>query len=290
MMSFRWKKQVMLFAPSALVVILLILSFLVWSEILKAEQPRNLRIAFLDVGQGDAIFIESPTGTQILVDGGPDSSLLRELTNVMNPFDRTLDAIIVTNPDQDHFAGFIELLERYKVGKEFESGTKKTTLTYKAFESALVENGVQRLLAKRGMVFDLGGGAYLSVLYPDRDVSDLSPNDGSIVMKLIYGKTSVLLMGDSTALVESRILSLGGSKKADILKLGHHGSKTSSSENWVASVSPSQAIVSASCDNSYGHPSKVVVDRLLAHAVSYLWTCKEGTISFSSDGEVWQRY
>lgn len=277
------------FGLGFLLTALIFLCGYVWSEILKAEQPRNLRIAFLDVGQGDAIFIESPTGTQILVDGGPDSSLLRELPSVMNPFDRYLDAIIVTNPDQDHFAGFIELLERYKVEKEFESGTKKTTLTYKAFESALVESGVQRLLAKRGMVFNLGGGAYLSVLYPDRDVSESNPNDGSIVMKLIYGKTSVLLMGDSTALVESRILSLGGNKRADILKLGHHGSKTSSSENWIASVSPSQAIVSASCDNSYGHPSKVVVDRLLAHAVSYLWTCNEGTISFSSNGKEWRR-
>lgn len=277
------------FGTGIVVIALLLLCGYVWIEVSKAEQPQNLRIAFLDVGQGDAIFIESPTGTQILVDGGPDSSLLRELTGVMNPFDRHIDAIIVTNPDQDHFAGFIELLERYKVEKEFEPGTKKTTLTYKAFESALAKNNVQRFLAKRGMVFDLGSGAYLSVLYPDRDVSGMNPNDGSIVMKLIYRKTSVLLMGDSTALVESRILSLGGNKQADILKLGHHGSKTSTSENWISAVSPSQAIVSASCDNSYGHPSKVVTDRLLAHAVSYLWTCKEGTISFSSDGVVWQR-
>lgn len=268
---------------------LFVLCGYVWWGVLKTEEPRDLRVAFLDVGQGDAIFIESPTGTQIVVDGGPDSSLLRELTSVMNPFDRHLDAIVVTNPDQDHFAGFIELLERYSVEKEFEPGTKKTTLTYKAFESALTKNNVPRFFAKRGMVFDLGGGAYLSVLYPDRDVSGSNPNDGSVVMKLIYGKTSVLLMGDSTSLVESRILSYGGNFKADILKLGHHGSKTSSSENWIASASPSQAIVSASCDNSYGHPSKVVTDRLLAHAVSYLWTCTEGTISFSSNGVVWER-
>lgn len=277
------------FGVGVSVTILFLLCTYVWSEVIKTEQPQNLRVAFLDVGQGDAIFIESPTGTQILVDGGPDSSLLRELTGVMNPFDRSLDAIIVTNPDQDHFAGFIELLERYGVEKEFEPGTKKATLTYKAFESALVKNNVERFLAKRGMVFDLGGGAYLTVLYPDRDVSGSNPNDGSVVMKLVYGKTSVLLMGDSTSLVESRVLSLDGNFNADILKLGHHGSKTSSSEKWIEATSPSQAIVSASCDNSYGHPSKVVIDRLLAHAVSYLWTCKEGTISFSSDGKVWQR-
>jgi competence protein ComEC len=208
---------------------------------------------------------------------------------VMDPFDRTIDAIIVTNPDQDHFAGFIPLLERYQVGIEFEPGTKKTTVTYRALESALEETHVPRTLAKRGMVLDLGGGAFLTVLYPDKDVSNLSPNDGSIVMQLSYASTTVMLMGDATAKVESHVLSLGGSESSDILKLGHHGSKTSTSEAWITAVAPKMAIVSAGCDNKYGHPSKETVERLAAHSVPYLWTCKEGTIEFVSNGQTWSR-
>ena len=262
----------------------------IWYEALKGQEVRGLRIAFLNIGQGDSIFIESPTGTQVIVDGGPDSSLLRELTSVMNPFDRTIDAIIVTNPDQDHFAGFLNLLGRYDVGEEFEPGTKKTTVTYKALEKLLADKSVPRLLAKRGMYLDLGGGAVLQILYPDRDVYSLKPNDGSVVMKLIYGKTSVMLMGDATAFVESHISSLKASGlESNILKLGHHGSKTSSSQRWIEAVKPQEAIVSAGCNNKYGHPSREVTDRLAADKVPYLWTCKEGTIEFESDGLAWVR-
>ena len=284
------RERLHLFGLPLIVAVLCAVGGGLWYESNKAESPRSLHVAFLNIGQGDSIYIESPTGTQVLVDGGPDSSLLRELTSVMDPFDRTLDAIIVTNPDQDHFAGFIPLLGRYSVGEELEPGTVKTTLTYKALVSALTENKVPRILAKRGMILDLGGGAVLQVLYPDRDVSHLAPNDGSVVMKLIYGKTSVMLMGDATAKVEEHLISLGTTTlPADILKLGHHGSKTSSSESWLEVVHPSEAIVSAGCKNKYGHPSKEVTDRLASDLIPYLWTCKEGTIAFTSDGVVWTR-
>lgn len=278
------------YAPALLVILLGCVCVYVWTQALAKDSPRYLRVAFLNIGQGDAIFVESPTGTQVLIDGGPDASLLRELPSVMDPFDRTLDAIVVTNPDQDHFAGFIPLLERYSIGREFEPGTKKTTVTYRALESKLSETHVPRLLMRRGMVLDLGEGAQLYVLYPDRDVSTLKPNDGSVVMKLVYGKTSVMLMGDATAFVESHLLSLGTTTlPADILKLGHHGSKTSSSLSWLKGVSPKQAIVSAGCHNSYGHPNKEVTERLATLNIPYFWTCKEGTIEFYSDGVGWTR-
>ena len=284
------RERLYLFGLPLMVSILCVAAGVLWYNLKEAQRPRSLHIAFLNIGQGDSIYIESPTGTQVIVDGGPDSSLLRELTSVMNPFDRTLDAIIVTNPDQDHFAGFIPLLGRYSVGEELEPGTVKTTLTYKALVSALTENKVPRVLAKRGMILDLGGGAALQVLYPDRDVSHLAPNDGSVVMKLIYGKTSVMLMGDATAKVEAHLISLGTTTlSSDILKLGHHGSKTSSSENWLQAVRPSEAIVSAGCKNKYGHPNKEVTDRLASDSIPYLWTCKEGTIAFTSDGARWAR-
>lgn len=262
----------------------------VWREVLARDRGGLLTVAFLDVGQGDAIYIESPSGTQVVVDGGPDASVVSQLSSVMDPLDRTLDAIIVTNPDQDHFAGFIPLTLRYEVAYEFEPGTKKNTVTYRALESALADSEVKRLLAKRGMVLDLGGGAALSILYPDRDVSNTKPNDGSIVMRLTYASTSVMLMGDATALVEERVMSLGTTTlRSDILKLGHHGSKTSSSAAWLLAVAPKEAVVSAGCNNSYGHPSKEIVDRLASRAIPLLSTCKEGNIEFVSDGVGWVR-
>ncbi len=278
-----------------LVLLLAAVSVALWYESFQVHSPgiRPLRIAFLAIGQGDAIYIESPTGTQVVVDGGPDSSLLRELAGVMGPFDRTIDAIVVTNPDKDHFGGFIDAASRYTIGKEFESGTYKDTVTYHSLERALEDHKVQRLLARRGMILDLGGGAQLNVLYPDRDVTNLKSNDGSVVMELAYGSTTVMLMGDATAFVEYHLLTqqkvATSTLHADILKLGHHGSKTSSTANWLKAVAPKEAIVSAGCHNSYGHPSPETLARLASAAIPYLWTCKEGTIEFDSDGVAWTR-
>ncbi len=251
------------------------------------ESAHLLTVAFLDVGQGDAIYIESPTGTQIVVDGGPNSALLRELGRVMPLYDRSLDAIVVTNPDADHFSGFIDLLSRYKVGIELEPGTEKHTVTYQTLENTLREKGVKQIIARRGMVFNLGGGAHLDVLYPDKDVSTYTPNDGSIVMRLVYGSTNILLMGDATAKVESRLLAIASSTsyKTDILKLGHHGSKTSSSQAWLAAASPAYAIISAGLKNRYGLPSPVVTERLASDSIPTLETFRDGTLIFESDGK-----
>lgn len=254
------------------------------------QQSGALRAAFLDVGQGDAIFIESPTGVQVVIDGGPDASVVEELSGVMPWWDRTIDALIVTNPDQDHFAGFLDVLERYAVARVFESGTAKDSATYRALERKIGEEGAQRIIPMRGDVIDLGAGAQLRILFPDRDVSGLDSNPGSLIMQLTYGSTTALLTGDTIESVEDFVVALDGSAlESQILKLGHHGSRTSSGERLLDAVSPKVAVVSAGCDNSYGHPHKEVVDRLAARQVPYLWTCKEGTIKFTSDGKSWAR-
>lgn len=254
------------------------------------QRTGGLRVAFLDVGQGDAIFIESPTGVQVVVDGGPDASIVRELHTVMPLWDRTLDAIFITNPDQDHFAGFLDVLERYEVARVFESGTEKDSVTYKALQRKIAEEKAIRVLPKRGEAIDLGGGATLHILFPDRDVSGLDSNPGSLVMQLSYGSTSAMLMGDTVEAVEDFIVALDGAGlTSQVLKLGHHGSRTSSGGKLLDAVSPQVAIVSAGCDNSYGHPHTEVLERLAARSIPYVWTCREGMIGFVSDGSVWQR-
>jgi competence protein ComEC len=254
---------------------------------IQRETPTpTLTVAFLNIGQGDAIYIESPTGNQIIVDGGPSSAILGELRKVMPFYDRTIDAIVVTNPDKDHYAGFIDVLDRFQVATVIEPGTKSTTDTYKTFSKDVDEEHARELLARRGMKIELGGGAVLEILYPDKDVSDAKTNDGSVIAKLMYGSTSVMLTGDAPSESEEYLLTLAGtSVDSDILKVGHHGSKTSTSEAFVKNVSPQYAVISAGCKNRYGHPTREVLDILAQANVQTFTTCEKGTIIFESDGK-----
>lgn len=246
---------------------------------------RGFTFSMLDVGQGDALFIESPTGTQILVDGGPHKKILSQLSRVMSPFDRSIDAIIITNPDQDHIAAFLDVLKVYKVGKVFESGTMKDSKIYQNLKDEINKNKVPIFLAKKGMVLDIGGGAKIDVLFPDRDVSLFSTNDGSIVAKLTYGEISVMLTGDSTSKTEGIILR--GNRKevlqSDILKVGHHGSRTSTSRDFVEAVSPAYALISNGRDNNYGHPHMDVLETLSSFGAKILRTDTLGTVIMKCD-------
>lgn len=256
-----------------------------------AKTPRQsggLSVSFLNVGQGDAIFIESPTGVQVLIDAGGGREVLRALSRVQSWFDRSVDVIIATHPDQDHIGGFPDLLARYSVSQIFYSSVDDDGSDARAFARAVsgeVQSGAVEKTAKRGDMIDIGGGAKLEVLFPDRDVSGIETNTGSIVARLTYGDTTFLFTGDSPSSIEKYLVRLDGAKlHAAVLKVGHHGSRTSSSEEFIDAVSPSFAVISRGCDNSYGHPHKEVVERLAAHAIQILDTCTEGTITFVSDG------
>ncbi len=255
-----------------------------------------LTVAFLDIGQGDSIYIESPAGNQVVVDGGPDSATVRALGAVMPFYDHSLDMIAVTNPDKDHFAGFLEVLDRYSVGAELEPGTVSKTPIYRLLEKKMADQRIPRVIARRGQSYDLGGGAMLYVLFPDRDVSDWSSNEGSLVMKLEYGKTSVYLAGDSIQNIERYLVTIDGAALGEaarggetILKAGHHGSRTSTSPELVAALRPKYAAISAGLDNKFGHPHKETLDALADYGVQPLVTFKEGTIIFESDGEHFTR-
>lgn len=261
-------------------------ALLIWYAVAAEDRGAKLTVAFLDVGQGDAIFIESPTGTQILIDGGPDRSVLRELGKVMPFYDRTIDMLVVTNPDKDHFAGFLDVLRSYKVAAVMEPGTVGASAEYKVFEELIEEEPAPRLLARRGQNIDLGGGAVLEILFPDRDIEGVDTNDGSIVAKLIYGNTSFLLTGDTTSAVEEYLARLDGKRlDVDVLKAGHHGSRTSTSDALVGLASPAYAVISAGKENRYGHPHAEVLERLKQFEVETLGTYERGTIIMESNGE-----
>ncbi len=246
----------------------------------------GLTFAMLDIGQGDALFIESPTGTQILVDAGPPRKILGQLSRVMPPLDRRIDAIIITNPDQDHVGGFLDVLKIYKVGQVFESGTFNDSKIYENLKNEIKNKNIPETLARAGMRLNIGGGAVIDILFPDRDVSAWTTNDGSVVAKLTYGETSVMLTGDSTTETE-KVLLAGNSKvqlQSDILKVGHHGSHTSTSPVFAEAVSPTYALISNGRDNKYGHPRQETLDTLSSFGAKIFRTDILGTIIMKSDG------
>ena len=259
-----------------------------------AQTPRGaLVFATLNIGQGDALYIESPTGVSVLLDGGPDASVLSELSKVMLPFDRTIDAVIESHPDADHIAGLVDVLARYHVGAFIEPGIPDSTATSKALEQEVADEKIPHYIARRGMLLDLGGGAYLQILFPDYDVSHLpstKTNEGAIVARLIYGKTSVMLTADAPFSTEDHLLALdGGGLQSDILKVGHHGSKYSTGSAFVAAVHPSLAVISVGANNKYGHPSQLALDTLASFHIPILRTDQDGTLIFESNGQEFWR-
>ena len=248
---------------------------------------RGLAFAMLDVGQGDGLFIESPTGTQIMFDAGPPHKVLGPFQGVMSPFDKSIDAIVITNPDADHVGGFLDILKNYKISEIFESGVLTDSKTYQNLKEEMKKQNIPDILAKRGMRLNIGGGAFIDILFPDRDVSSWATNDGSVVARLSYGKTSIMLTGDSTVKTEKIILSENSQTQlaSTILKVGHHGSRTSSSSSFVKAVSPTYAFISDGKDNKYGHPHQETLATLASFGAKIFRTDLLGTIVMKSDGE-----
>lgn len=270
--------------------VLLVLTLCVWC-IVYTTRPHPLRFVMLDIGQGDALYIEAPNGNQVIIDGGPGDALLGQLSKVMSPFDRSIDMIVNTNPDKDHFEGFIPLLDRYSVGVFMEAGTDASTNPlWVELKKKVITKKIPDIVARRGQHIDLGGGVYIDILFPDRDVSGLAHNDGSIVAKLVYGKTSIMLTGDSTQIIEKYLVGLDPAElPSTILKSGHHGSKTSSSEVFVSTVHPEVALISAGKGNMYGLPSPETLATYTKLGVPYLDTMDEGAIEYDSDGTTFVR-
>lgn len=253
----------------------------------RSLQEGLLRVTFLDVGQGDAIFIESPTNTQMLIDGGFDRSVLRRLGARMSVTDRTLDVVLATHPDADHIGGLISVLERYDVEHIFHSGVLTDTPAYENFErNRKGSSGVSRI-SERDTVIDLGGGAYVRILFPDRRLSEhTETNQASAIVEVVYGDVEFLLTGDAPQSTENYVASLEGlGIQSEVLKAGHHGSRTSSSGSFVDAVHPSHVVVSAGKDNRYGHPHKEVVDRFMGIGASILTTYDHGDVVFETDGK-----
>lgn len=271
---------------SLLIVLVLIgVNAVMWYSVIREERSGILTVAFLDVGQGDAIFIDSPSGRQVLIDGGSDQKVLRELAHIMPFYDRSIDVVIATHPDADHIGGLLEVLKRFNVTHVFRPGVANDTPATESLLQLISEGDVQEHLARRGNVIELGNEARIEILFPDRDVSELEPNNASIIARIVYGKHSFLLTGDSSKEIEEYFVTLDGDAlQSTVLKAGHHGSKTSSSELFVGFIDPEYVVYSRGCKNRYGHPHQEVKEVYDQFEIKTLDTCEEGTIEFQTDG------
>lgn len=268
--------------------VLLISNIFIFSLIFSGKRD-GLTVSFLDIGQGDAIFIQTPSGKDILIDSGKNKTVLKELGGAMSFFDRHIDVVIATHPDLDHTGGIPSVFESYEVDLYVESGVFCDKSICEAINDSLNFEKSKSILARRGTVIDFGDGVYISILFPDRDISDIETNTGSIVAQLTYGINSLLLTGDSPLSIENFLVSKDGiNLDSDVLKAGHHGSRTSSGEEFIRAVSPAISIISAGKGNSYGHPHKEVLDILTKEGSKILGTYEDGRITLVSDGKVWK--
>ncbi|MBI2674693.1 MAG: MBL fold metallo-hydrolase [Candidatus Yanofskybacteria bacterium] len=280
--------------------ILLCLSVFAFSTHSAAQQKDGLlKIYFFDVGQGDAIFIEAPNGNQVLIDGGPDNMVVQKLGETMPFYDKDIDLVVMTHSDADHVTGLIEVLKRYEVESIVYSNIVRDSALYGAWQEAVGEEDANIADPVSGKVIDLGSGVTLTIVHPAESLASQKmekTNNDSVVLTLKYGEMEVLLAGDIEAKAERQIILNSNlvegappqGLNADILKVGHHGSKTSTTGEFLYEVSPQVAIIQVGAKNRYGHPTQEVLKRLEDYGIRYYRTDTDGDIKVVSDGENYQ--
>lgn len=271
---------------AALVVIGIVMTYLS-----AAHRPDGrLHVAFLDVGQGDATFIRTPEGNQILIDGGRFPSLLLEELGRQMPFwDRSIDLVFATHPDDDHIAGLVEVVDRYQVSQLLTNGTTDGDVpVLEALLTMAASRATPVHAAQAGEILQLEDGILVEVLHPNPGFHSDSQNETSLVIRITYGQHSIMLPGDAEADAEAELLKQKENLASTVLKAGHHGANTSSTTSFLEAVRPQIIIVSAGEDNSYGHPHPAMLARAATIGAAVLRTDELGTIEMMSDGlQMW---
>lgn len=279
------KKAILSFAIS-----LLVINIFCWEEVFLSISDNNLKVHFFDVGQGDSAFIETPGNHQILIDGGPNSSVLEKLSSLIPFWDKTVDLVVLTHPETDHMQGVINFLKTYKADYILWTGVEKDSPDYKVWMNILNRQkgiGSKIIIAESGQQIK-AGHVVIETMFPLESIEGQNTkntsNDTCVVSKVIYGNNSFLFTGDIGFVAEKDLINRGGELSSNILKISHHGSKYSTSEEFLLSVNPEMAIISVGAKNTYGHPTPEVLQRLEKSGIKVLRTDIDGDVEFVSDG------
>jgi competence protein ComEC len=280
--------------PPPLILVLGAIGLLVVLTLASGPDGR-LHVAALDIGQGDAILVTAPGGAVALIDGGPDPDrTLRELGEMLPFHRRRIDLLVLTHPHQDHVAGLVDVLERYRVGAILDPGRPFENASYDRFlADAAAEPGATVAVARAGMVIALDDSTTLRVLFPDpADAAAPLPeddiNNASVVMLLESRGVRVLLTGDAELPVEHLLSERAMLEPVTVLKVGHHGSTSSTSAEFLEATHPTLALISCGLGNDYGHPAPETLDRLAQFGIGTLRTDVDGTVEVMSDGVLLQ--
>jgi competence protein ComEC len=271
-------------------IIFLGISFAIFSLSSVDTNDEYAYVHMLNIGQGDSFLIESKNHKRILIDGGRDAKVLTELEKVLPFGEKDIDVVIATHPDADHIGGLPFVFKRYDVGLFLTSKVNTDTKTFKTLFDSVKEENIPAYYARSSMNIKLDDETNFKILFPDRDTTNWETNSASVVGRLQIGERSALFTGDSPSAIE-HLLAKTSPKDidVDILKLGHHGSKTSTSMEFLKYTTPALALISAGVGNSYGHPKQEVLDELKSLDIPWVSTQDVGTFTIKTDGDKWYK-
>jgi competence protein ComEC len=246
---------------------------------------RNLSISVLDVGQGDSILIQTPEYKNILIDAGLSGKVVEELGKQFGFFNNTIDLFIITHPDRDHYAGILDVMQKYDIKQVMLTGIANPDSLYESFLQQILSKNTPIIFPHNNQDLQIGHNIYLDILYPFANQSLVgqevkNKNNTSIVAHLSKPDNGslILLTGDAEHELEREILLSGQDVRSPILKLGHHGAKTSTSDQFLKAVQPKTAIISADLDNKFGHPHPETMEKI---ADLEVFQTIDGTIEFN---------
>jgi len=268
----------------AVLVVLAVMAGFVWQQVWSQQANQQyLKVDFFDVGQGDSIFIETPDKKQILIDGGPGEAVLEKLGNEMGFFDRSLDLVILTHPDSDHLNGLIEVLRHYQVAQILASPAQTDGAGFKEWQKIISEKNIPVTIGQAGQQIEISPRINFDVVYPFSGTGS-GTNTSSIVGRLCYQQICFLMTGDIEESQEKTLGQTNFNLNSQVLKVAHHGSKTSSTDGLLSRVQPQLAIISVGKNNSFGHPAPEIVERLKKYTNKILGTDETGNIEIKTDG------
>lgn len=246
-------------------------------------EPKDLRVWFADVGQGDGIIIRTPNHTNIIIDGGPNMDFIKTVDEKLPLTDPSIDLMIITHPDADHITGLIGLLKVNRVKQILMTGAVGTSNTFKSLSSLITENHIPVIKAVAGQELNFGE-VRAKILWPPKNYqfSSKDLNQSSIVLEMSYGRQDFLFTGDAPEDVEATLIKTKALNKVEVLKISHHGSKSATSENFLKIIKPQYAILSVGLNNKYGHPTPSIINLLQNLGIQIYRTDYQGDILVES--------